>query len=121
MQVPRGVFRVSAFTNRLRAVQWPPNFKVSNIDKYEAKQDPSSWLAIYSTAAQAVWATKDVITTYFPIMLGHDVLQWLHHLCCPSIDNWTDFCERFVANFQSLSDKLAQLWDLKFVKHKNDE
>jgi hypothetical protein len=21
-------------------IQWPPNFKVSNIDKYEPKQDP---------------------------------------------------------------------------------
>jgi hypothetical protein len=31
---------VSALTPRLRAIQWPPNFKVSNIDKYEPKQDP---------------------------------------------------------------------------------
>jgi hypothetical protein len=23
-----------------RAIQWPPNFKVSNVDKYEPKQDP---------------------------------------------------------------------------------
>jgi hypothetical protein len=28
---------VSALTPRLRAIQWPPNFKVSNIDKYEPK------------------------------------------------------------------------------------
>jgi hypothetical protein len=27
---------VSALTPRLRAIQWPPNFKVSNVDKYEA-------------------------------------------------------------------------------------
>jgi hypothetical protein len=24
---------------RLCAIQWPPNFKVSNVDKYEPKQD----------------------------------------------------------------------------------
>ena len=30
---------VSALTPRLRAIQWPPNFKVSNVDKYEPKQD----------------------------------------------------------------------------------
>jgi hypothetical protein len=29
-----GVF---ALTPRLRAIQWPPNFKVSNVDKYEPK------------------------------------------------------------------------------------
>jgi hypothetical protein len=28
---------VSALTTRLRAIQWPPNFKVSNVDKYEPK------------------------------------------------------------------------------------
>jgi hypothetical protein len=37
---------VSALTPRLRAIQWPPNFKVSNIDKYEPKQDPGGWLAV---------------------------------------------------------------------------
>jgi hypothetical protein len=28
---------VSALTPRLKGIQWPPNFKVSNIDKYEPK------------------------------------------------------------------------------------
>jgi hypothetical protein len=38
-------------TLRLRAIQWPPNFKVSNVDKYEPKQDLGGWLAVYTTAA----------------------------------------------------------------------
>jgi hypothetical protein len=29
--------RVSSLTPHLRAIQWPPNFKISNIDKYEPK------------------------------------------------------------------------------------
>jgi hypothetical protein len=28
---------------RLRAIQLPPKFKVSNVDKYEPKQDPGYW------------------------------------------------------------------------------
>jgi hypothetical protein len=36
----------------LRAIQWPPNFKVSNVDKYEPKQHPGCWLAIYKTTAR---------------------------------------------------------------------
>jgi hypothetical protein len=48
---------VSALTPRLRAIQWPPNFKVSNVDKYEPKQDPGGCLVIYTTAAQAARAT----------------------------------------------------------------
>jgi hypothetical protein len=42
---------VSALTPRLRAIRWPPNFKVSNVDKYELKQNPGGWLAVYTTAA----------------------------------------------------------------------
>jgi hypothetical protein len=33
------MFGVSAFSPRLRPVQWPPNFKVSNVNKYEAKHN----------------------------------------------------------------------------------
>jgi hypothetical protein len=68
---------VSALTPRLRAIQWPPNFKVSNVDKYEPKQDPGGWLAVYTTAARAAGATEDVMTAYLPIVLGQDTLQWL--------------------------------------------
>jgi hypothetical protein len=70
---------VSTLTPRLRAIQWPPNFKVSNVDKYEPKQDPGGWLAIYTTAARAAGATEDVMTAYLPIVLGQDALQWLRH------------------------------------------
>jgi hypothetical protein len=76
---------VSALTPRLRAIQWPPNFKVSNVDKYEPKQDPRGWLAVYTTATRAAGASEDVMTAYLPIVLGQDALQWLRHLprhCC---------------------------------------
>jgi hypothetical protein len=71
---------VSALTPRLRAIQCPPNFKVSNVDKYEPKQDPGSWLAVYTTASRAAGATEDVMTAYLPIVLGQDTLQWLRHV-----------------------------------------
>jgi hypothetical protein len=106
----------SALTPCLRAIQWPPNFKVSNIDKYEPKQDPGGWLAIYTTAAWAAGATEDVMTAYLPIILGQDALQWLRHLPRHYIDDWSDFSRCFIANFQSLSDKPAQPWDLKSIR-----
>jgi hypothetical protein len=68
---------VSALTPHLRAIQWPPNFKVSNVDKYEPKQDPGGWMAVYTTAARAAGATEDVMTAYLPIVLRQDALQWL--------------------------------------------
>jgi hypothetical protein len=112
---------VSALTPCLRAIQWPSNFKVSNVDKYEPKQDPGGWLAVYTTTAQAVGATEDVMTAYLPIVLGQDALQWLQHLPRHCIDDWSNFSRCFIANFQSLSDKPAQPWDLKSIKRRGDE
>jgi hypothetical protein len=112
---------VSALTLRLRAIQWPPNFKVSNVDKYEPKQDPGGWLAVYTTVAWAAGATKDVMTAYLPIVLGQDALQWLRHLPRHCIDDWSDFIRCFIINFQSLSDKPAQPWDLKSIRRRGDE
>ena len=60
--------------------QVAPNFKVSNVDKYKPKQDPGGWLAVYTTAARAAGTTEDVMSTYLPIVLGQDALQWLRHL-----------------------------------------
>jgi hypothetical protein len=78
---------VSALTPHLMAIQWPLNFKVSNVNKYEHKQDPGGWLAVYTTAAQATGATEDVMTAYLPIVLGKDALQWLRHLPRHCIDD----------------------------------
>jgi hypothetical protein len=107
---------VSALTPRLRAIQWPPNFKVSNVDKYEPKQDPGGWLAVYTTTARAAGASEYVMTAYLPIVLGQDALQCLRHLPRHYIDDWSDFSRRFIANFQSLSDKPTQPWDLKSIR-----
>jgi hypothetical protein len=98
-----------------------PNFKVSNVDKYEPKQDPGGWLAIYTAAARAVGATEDVMTTYLPIVLGQDALQWIRHLPRHCIDDWSDFSQPFIANFLSLSNKPMQPWDLKSIRCQSDK
>jgi hypothetical protein len=92
-------YGVSALTPRLWAIQWPPNFKVFNVDKYGPKQDPGGWLAVYTTAARAARAIQDVMIAYLPIVLGQDALQWLRHLPRHCIDDWSDFSRRFIANF----------------------
>jgi hypothetical protein len=58
---------------------------------------------------------------YLPIVLGQDALQWLRHLPRHCIDDWSDFSHRFIANFRSLSNKPTQPWDLKSIRHQNDE
>jgi hypothetical protein len=58
------------------------------------------------------------MTAYLPIFLGQDALQWLRHLPRHCIDDWSDFSRRFIANFQSLSNKPAQPWDLKSIRRR---
>jgi hypothetical protein len=78
-------------------------------------------LAVYTTAARAAGATEDVMTAYLPIVLGQDALQWLRHLPRHCIDDWSDFSRRFIANFQSLSNKPVQPCDLKSIRRRGDE
>jgi hypothetical protein len=61
------------------------------------------------------------MTAHFPIVLGQDALQWLRHLPRHCINDWSDFSRQFIANFQSLSDKQAQPWDLKSIRRQGDE
>jgi hypothetical protein len=61
------------------------------------------------------------MTTYLPIVLGQDALQWLRHLPRHCIDDWGDFSRQFITNFQSLADKSTQPWDLKSIRRQNDE
>jgi hypothetical protein len=58
---------------------------------------------------------------YLPIVLGQDALKWLRHLPQHCIDDWSDFSRCFIANFQSLSDKPAQPWDLKSIRRRGYE
>jgi hypothetical protein len=78
-------------------------------------------LVVYRTAARAAEATEDVMTAYLPIVLGQDALQCLRHLPRHCNNDWSDFSRRFIANFQSLSDKPAEPWDLKSIRRQNDE
>jgi hypothetical protein len=78
-------------------------------------------LAVYTTAARAAGAMKDVMTAHLPIVLGQDTLQWLRHLPRHCIDDWNNFSRCFIANFQSLSNKPAQPWDLKSIRRRSDE
>jgi hypothetical protein len=68
-------------------------------------------MVVDTTAAQAAGATEDIMTAYFPRCTT--VLQHLPQHC---IDDWSDFSRWFITNFQSLSNKLAQPWDLKSIR-----
>ena len=60
----------SAFSNRLRAIQWPATFKPTGIEKYDGESDPKTWLRTYSIAVRAARGDNDIMAANFPVMMG---------------------------------------------------
>ena len=86
----------SAFSNRIRAIQWPATFKPTGIEKYDSESDPKTWLRTYSIAVQMSSGDNDIMDAYFPVMMGRHTLNWLEALPAGSINNWQDLCSAFV-------------------------
>ena len=65
----------SAFSSRLRAIQWPATFKPTGIEKYDDESDPKMWLRTYSIAVRAASGDNDIMAAYFPVMMGRHTLN----------------------------------------------
>ena len=86
----------SAFSRRLRAIQWPATFKPTGIEKYDGESDPMTWLRTYSISVRAACGDNDIMAAYFPVMMGPQALNWLKALLTGSINSWLDLCNAFI-------------------------
>jgi len=77
----------SAFSSRLRAIQWLATFKPTGIEKYDGESDPKMWLRTYSIAVRAVCGDNDIMAAYFPVMMGRRARNWLEALPASSINS----------------------------------
>ena len=50
-------------------VEYPKDFKPTNIQKYDGKQDPAKWLRLYSTAINVAGGDTYTKVLYFPMAL----------------------------------------------------
>ena len=66
-----------AFTARVHAIRCPANFKPNDIEKYDSKTDPTTWLRTCSTAICAINGDHDIMCAYFPFFMGKVALEWL--------------------------------------------
>jgi len=78
----------SAFSRRLRVIQWPATFKPTGIEKYDGESDPMTWLHTYSIAVRAALGDNNIMAAYFPVMMGPQALNWLEALPAGSINSW---------------------------------
>ena len=81
-------------------VQYPKDFKPTNIQKYDSKQDPAQWLRLYSTAINVAGRDTYTKVLYFPMALETAPLTLLESLKQESIHSWEDLKKAFIDNFQ---------------------
>ena len=111
----------SAFSDRLRAIQWPTTFKPVGIEKFDGESDPKTWLRTYSIAVRAARGDNDIMAAYFPVMMGPQALNWLEALPAGSINSWQDLYNAFVQYFQASCPGPKTRWDLASVVQQPDE
>ena len=88
-------------------IEYPKDFKPTNIQKYDGKQDPAQWLRLYSTAVSVVGGDTNTKVLYFPMALEATPLTWLESLTPESIHSWKDLKNAFVDNFQGSLHRVA--------------
>ncbi|XP_039817324.1 uncharacterized protein LOC120679735 [Panicum virgatum] len=111
----------SAFSSRLRAIQWPATFKPTRIEKYDGELDAKTWLRTYSITVRAARGDNDIMAAYFPVMIGPQALNWLEALPAGSISSWQDLCNAFVQYYQPSCPGPKTRWDLASVVQQPDE
>jgi hypothetical protein len=70
--VPRAsyIFGLRPFTDRLRAIVWPRNFKLHDLDTYDGKANPEQWIIVYEIAIRAAHGDEDIMTSYLPVVIN---------------------------------------------------
>ena len=92
--------RFPALSRVFDNIEYPMDFKLTNIQKYDGKQDPAQWLRLYSTAVSVAGGDTNTKVLYFPMALEPAPLTWLESLARESIHSWDDLKKAFIDNFQ---------------------
>jgi hypothetical protein len=58
-----------AFMRALQTLQWPRGFKITGVEPYEGRMNPTQWLQAYTTTVHATGGDTSVMVNYLPIML----------------------------------------------------
>jgi len=91
--------RFQALSRVFDNIEYPKDFKLTNIQKYDGKQDPAQWLRLYSTAVSVAGEDSNTKVLYFQMALESAPLTWLESLAHESIHSWDDIKKAFIDNF----------------------
>ena len=102
-------------------IEYPKDFKHTNIQKYDGKQDPDQWLCLYSTALSVAEGDTNTKVLYFLMVLEPAPLTWLESLARESIHSWEDLKKAFIDNFQGSLHRVATRHALSMCKQEQGE
>ena len=72
--------RFPALSRVFDNIEYPKDFKPTNIQKYDGKQDPAQWLRLYSTAVSVAGGDTNTKDLYFPMALEPAPLKMMSSL-----------------------------------------
>jgi len=113
--------RFQALSRVFDNAEYPKDFKSTNIQKYDGKQDPAQWLCLYSTAVSVAGGDTNTKVLYFLIALEPAPLTWLESLARESIHSWDDLKKAFIDNFQGSLHQVATRHALSMCKEEQGE
>jgi len=102
-------------------IEYPKDFKPTNIQKYDGKQDPAQWLCLYSTAISVAGGDINTKVLYLPMALEPAPLTWLESLARESIHSWEDLKKAFINNFEGSIHRVATRHALSMCKQEQGE
>jgi hypothetical protein len=100
-------------------IEYPKDFKPTNIQKYDGKQDPAQWFCLYSTTVSVAGGDTNTKVLYFPMALEPAPLTWFESLARESIHSWDDLA--FIDNFQGSLPRVATRHALFVCKQEQGE
>ncbi|KAL2518148.1 putative gag protein [Abeliophyllum distichum] len=105
------------FTNYMKAIKVPANFRMPLMDKYNWRDDPMDHINIYMTKLQDHFPA--VKCQNFHTMLTSDAKRWYNKLKPGSIRSWPQLKREFVNTFignRTIVVDIAQLHDIRQKK-----
>lgn len=112
---------IQAFSEELKIVRWPKNFRPGDIKSYDGKVDPEHWITLYEVAIRATGGGRDVMANYLPMVMSSGVSPWLLRQRPGSIHSWPQLRQMFIENFKPTCIQPSNKYVLKRIRLRPNE
>ena len=96
-------------------LRWPRGFKITGVEPYEGRMNPTQWLQAYATAARAAGGDTSVMANYLSVMLTPPAMSWFTSLAPDSIGSWEELKKVFTDNYMATCTRPGTKHDLSRI------